>query len=56
MTTSEAIKWLKECSRYFENAAAQSSEDNAHWSNILNAQSALRIAELLSNTPSGDGG
>lgn len=46
MTAFEAIIWLEACSRYFQKRDTR-GEDAAHWANVYNAETALKIAELV---------
>jgi hypothetical protein len=46
MTNEDAIKWLEQAAKYFEKRPTN-GEDSAHWSNVYNAESARKIAELL---------
>lgn len=39
-------KWADEAARYFENRPTN-GEDLAHWSNVMNAENARKIASYL---------
>lgn len=44
---SDAIyKWLDELARYFENRDT-GGEDRAHWANVYNSESALKVKAAL---------
>ena len=40
------IKWCSEAAHYFENRKTN-GEDLAHWSNVINAQTAREISSFL---------
>ena len=46
ITTKEATAWLKESSRYFANRPTD-GEDKAHWANVANSETVLKIAALI---------
>lgn len=46
MTPSEAIKFLEEAAKYFENRDT-GGEDKAYWSNVYNAENCRKVAELV---------
>ncbi len=47
MTTDEAIKFLKETSRYFTNIASNSQEDREYWAAVYNSDNCIKIANLI---------
>jgi hypothetical protein len=48
--TDDAVKFLREAARYFDNRPT-GGEDSAFWSNVANAQTCHRIADLLHALP-----
>jgi hypothetical protein len=47
VTTDEAIKFLKETSRYFTNIASNSQEDREYWAAVYNSDNCIKIANLI---------
>lgn len=48
LSSEEAISWLKSCGEYFHYKDA-GGEDRAHWANVYNAESCLKIAATIAS-------
>lgn len=47
MTKDQAITWLQELVRYFENRATTTNEDREFWASQKNAENAEKIILLI---------
>jgi len=46
MTRKDAVKFMREAARYFQNRPT-GGEDAVHWSNVYNAENCIKIANML---------